>query len=305
MTLPMDHHPRIGPLRPLTRRRVLASAATLAVPAALAASPSAVPARAAAFPQVILPKSRILSYYGYPGNELMGILGEYSMQDLLPILQEQGAAYEAADPETPLALAYEVIGSVAQADAGEDGNFLVRISKETLDEYADFCLENGLLMIIDVQFGLESVQSELDAFRPWLELPHVHVALDPEFAIKEGEQPGVDLGTLTAEDIAYAQRFLVDLAEENDLPPKILIVHQFNWYTLPDKELIEPVDGLQFVLEIDGWGPPDDKRETYRVLTQDPIEYHGFKLWYRQDEPLMTPEEVLALDPTPDIVIYQ
>ena len=292
--------------RPLTRRRVISTAAGLPLAAALAPRTSLLaPAKAAAFPQVILPKSRILSYYGYPGNELMGILGEHSMEDLLPILQEQGAAYQAADPETPLALAYEVISSVAQADAGEDGNFLVHINSETLDEYAEFCLDNDLLMIMDLQFGLDSVQQELDWVRPWLELHHVHVALDPEFAIKEGEQPGVDLGTLTAEDIAYAQRFLVDLAEELDLPPKILIIHQFNWYTLPDKELIEPMDGLQFVLEVDGWGPPDDKRETYRVLTETPIEYHGFKLWYRQDEPLMTPEEVLALSPTPDIVIYQ
>ena len=253
----------------------------------------------------VFPDYRILSYYGFPGNEFMGILGEHEMADLLPILQEQGAAYEAVDPETPLALAYEVIASVAQADAGEDGNFLTHIDSDILDDYAEFCLDNDLLMILDLQFGRDTVQQELDWVRPWLELPHVHVALDPEFAIKEGEQPGVDLGTLTAEDIAYAQRFLVRLAEDKGLPPKILIVHQFNYYTLPDKELIEPMDGLQFVLEVDGWGPPDDKRETYRVLTEDPIEYHGFKLWYRQDDPLMSADDVLALDPKPDIVIYQ
>ena len=34
--------------------------------------------------------------------------------------------------------------------------------------------------------------------------------------------------------------------------------------------------------------------------------YYGFKLWYNlQDDPLMTPAEVLALDPVPDLVIYQ
>ena len=295
----------IRPPAPLTRRRVVAAAAALPLAAAVGASPIAGPARAAAFPQVIIPKTRILSYYGYPGNELMGILGEHDMDALLPLLQEQGAAYQAADPERPLALAYEVIASVAQADAGDDGNFLVHIDSDTLDDYAAFCRDNDLLLILDLQFGRDTVQQELDWVRPWLEMPHVHVALDPEFAIKEGERPGVDLGTLSADDIAYAQRFLVDLAEEHDLPPKILIVHQFNYYTLPDKERIEPMDGLQFVLEVDGWGPPDDKRETYQVLTEEPIEYHGFKLWYRQDDPLMSPADVLALAPTPDIVIYQ
>ena len=35
------------------------------------------------------------------------------------------------------------------------------------------------------------------------------------------------------------------------------------------------------------------------------IDYFGFKLWYRQDDPLMTEDEVLALAPSPDVVIYQ
>jgi hypothetical protein len=41
------------------------------------------------------------------------------------------------------------------------------------------------------------------------------------------------------------------------------------------------------------------------MITQHPIEYHGVKLFYRQDEPLMEPNEVLALDPVPDLIIYQ
>jgi len=60
------------------------------------------------------------------------------------------------------------------------------------------------------------------------------------------------------------------------------------------------------VLEVDGWGPPDMKRDTYGVVIgPDPIEFHGFKLWYQQDDPLMTEAEVLALDPSPDLIIYQ
>ena len=133
----------------------------------------------------------------------------------------------------------------------------------------------------------------------------MHLALDPEFAVKDGEVPGQDLGTIDAEDVRYAQETLAAFAEERGLPPKILIVHQFNVYSISNKEQIAPVDGVQFVLEIDGWGPPDDKRATYALLSENPAEYLGFKLWYRQDEPLMSPEEVLALSPAPDIVIYQ
>ncbi|MCD8509521.1 MAG: hypothetical protein LRY73_06305 [Bacillus sp. (in: Bacteria)] len=43
------------------------------------------------------------------------------------------------------------------------------------------------------------------------------------------------------------------------------------------------------------------------------IPYKGFKLWYyysdirgvHYDDPLMTPEEVMSLDPKPGLVIYQ
>ena len=35
------------------------------------------------------------------------------------------------------------------------------------------------------------------------------------------------------------------------------------------------------------------------------MQYTGFKLFYRHDQPLMTPEQVLLLDPPPDLIIYQ
>jgi hypothetical protein len=41
------------------------------------------------------------------------------------------------------------------------------------------------------------------------------------------------------------------------------------------------------------------------MITQEPIEYNGIKLFYQQDQPLMTPQDVLDLSPVPDIVIYQ
>jgi hypothetical protein len=41
------------------------------------------------------------------------------------------------------------------------------------------------------------------------------------------------------------------------------------------------------------------------MIGQMPIEYHGVKLFYKQDVPLMTAEEILDLDPVPDLVIYQ
>jgi hypothetical protein len=256
-------------------------------------------------PEPLLPGHRILSYYGFPGNNLMGILGEYSKAELRKRLIRQLRAYERVDNSRPWRLAYEVIASVAQRDPMPDGSYLTRTDPRIIDDYATYTAQHDMLLILDMQFGRRSVEEELEAALPWLALPHVHLALDPEFKVKEGEQPGVHLGSIEAADITYAQETLADFASRRGLPPKLLIVHQFHYAVIENKDRLRPVPGVQFILEVDGFGTPDEKRETYRVMTQNPIEYHGFKLWYRQDEPLMTEEEVLALNPSPDLIIYQ
>lgn len=254
----------------------------------------------------ILPDNRILSYYGFPGNELMGILGEYDKDTLLGLLREQAAAYEAVDSSKPIKLALEVIASVAQRDAMADNSYLAYTARDYIDDYVRFTRDNDLLLLLDMQFGRRTVQDEVNAVMEWLAEPHVHLALDPEFSVNEGEVPGEVLGTIDAEDVRYAQETLANFALERGLPPKILVVHQFNLYSISNRDRIRPVDGVQFVLEVDGWGPPADKAATYDAIIGDQqIEYHGFKLWYRQDEPLMTEAEVLALSPSPDLIIYQ
>lgn len=254
----------------------------------------------------LLPAHRILSYYGFPGNELMGILGEYEKEELLAILQNQAAEYEAVDNSRPWLLAFEVIASVAQRDAGADGNYLEYILDETIQEYVDFTAENGLLLILDMQFGYNTVEQEVNAVRDFLAYPHVHLALDPEFAVDEGEVPGEVLGTIDAADVRVAQEMLAEISAEAGIPPKLLVVHQFNLHSISNREQIEQIPGVQYVLEVDGWGDPEAKRETYNVVGGAvPHEFYGFKLWYRQDEPLMTPAEVLSLTPSPDLVIYQ
>jgi hypothetical protein len=68
---------------------------------------------------------------------------------------------------------------------------------------------------------------------------------------------------------------------------------------------------VQIVINMDGWGPPSQKRESYRAYVQRyPVEYTGFKLFYHNDERkkgsrMMTPAEVLALFPKPLYIQYQ
>jgi hypothetical protein len=254
----------------------------------------------------LLPDYRILSYYGFPDNELMGILGEYDKDTLLGKLQDQAADYAAVDPNRPIKLAFEMMATVALAEAGNDGNYIRYTDQTVMQDYVDFAANNDMILIFDVQFGKATVQDQVEYVRPWLAYPHVHLALDPEFHVADGEVPGQQLGSITAADVTYAQEQLVQIAQDNGIPPKILIVHQFNYYSLPDKENIGIVPGVQLVMVADGFGPPEDKLATYDVIiTKSEIEYNGFKLFYTQDDPLMTPSDVFNLNPIPDLIIYQ
>ena len=67
---------------------------------------------------------------------------------------------------------------------------------------------------------------------------------------------------------------------------------------------------VQVVINMDGWVPPWMKRESYRrYVARYPVEYTGFKLFYRNDtrdgERLMRPADVLALKPRPIYIQYQ
>src|SRR5690606_4232172 len=57
----------------------------------------------------LLPDNRLLLYYGFPQNPLMGILGEYEPEECLQLLREQAAEYEAADSSRPWKLGFELI----------------------------------------------------------------------------------------------------------------------------------------------------------------------------------------------------
>ncbi len=258
----------------------------------------------------LLPQYRILTYYGHPHDPNMGILGQYGVEGdldgLREQLEEQAEEYRKADPSRPIKLAFEVIASVAQGIEQDDGSWLLNTDAATIQEYIDYATEHDMLVFLDVQIGRRGVAEELELVRSFLEQPNVHLALDPEFAIADGEIPGEHIGSVTDADVLYAQQFLVDLTTSAGIPPKVLVVHQFLPSMIQNKENITSVPGVQLVVVMDGHGPPNTKLETYgAVISSQPIEYNGVKLFYDQDIPLLTAREIIGLDPVPDVVIYQ
>jgi hypothetical protein len=274
-----------------------------AAPAAMATTP---PTSRTPFTEALLPEYRIVAYYGHPHDANMGIVGEMPLDELTKKLRKQADAFEAADPSRPVVPALELIATVAQRDPGFDGTYILDTDHETLREYIDYAAEQDMLVILDVQIGRGSVADEIEKVRDLLEQPNVHLALDPEFAIAEGETPGDHIGSLNAESIAYAQQVLAEISAEQGIPPKMLIVHQFREDMISGKGQLAPMPGVQLVIDADGFGEPELKTFVYNYLVRDePVQFGGIKLFYSQDSPLMKPREILDLVPAPDVIIYQ
>lgn len=254
----------------------------------------------------VLPGSRVVSFYGHPNSAQMGILGEYDIDTVAAQLREQAAAYAAADPSTPVIPALELIATVAQPLPGDDGTYLAYTGDEIIGEFAAYAEANGMLLILDLQIGHSAIPDEINRVRHWLELPYVHVALDPEFSTGPDRIPGEFIGEVDGAQVQIGVQMLSQLVAEKGLPSKILIVHQFEEDMIMNKTAISPLPGVDIVIDMDGFGGADAKIENYEHFVHDQlIEYGGIKLFYRQDDPILTPEQIVALDPPPLVVIYQ
>jgi hypothetical protein len=63
---------------------------------------------------------------------------------------------------------------------------------------------------------------------------------------------------------------------------------------------------VELVTCVDGFGSPAAKTDDYQVFDKmQLIQYPGMKLFYNLDKPLMSPADVLALNPSPVMVMYQ
>lgn len=282
-----------------------ASQAESVTSAGPAMSPTA-PATIEVLPGSLLPEHRILLMYGLPGDPSYGSLGSYDNLRLLEFMREKAAEYEQVDPSRPIILGVEIIASLAVKTPGPDGSYLRDTSATTIYRYIEFTRANDMVLFLDVQIGRRTVPDDVQRLERYLQQPHVHLAIDPEFDVERTEIPTIDLGTVTAADIRWAQDYLAAFTQEHDLPPKILMVHQFTPEMVVNKPLLRPVTGVQLVIDATLWGTPDEKRAAYQqFVTDDRVEFGGIMVNGTWDTPAMSAEDVINLPGAPDIVIYQ
>jgi hypothetical protein len=262
-------------------------------------------------PGSILPAKRIVAFYGNPLSKRMGILGELGADSMLAKLDREVAAWNEADPDTPVQPALHLIAVVAAGTPGTSGKYRTRMDSALIEKVYGWAQRKNALLFLDVQVGQGTLQEELPRLTKFLKRPDVHLGIDPEFSMKHGEVPGTKIGTFDAADINYASTLLQKLVSDEHLPPKVLVVHRFTRDMVTGYKRIKLDPRVQIVMNMDGWGWPSLKRDSYRAyIHRYPVEYTGFKLFYKNDRKkkgstLMSPAEVLALNPKPLYIQYQ
>ena len=262
-------------------------------------------------PGSILPQKRIVAYYGNPLSKRMGALGEWQKDEMLRRLQGEVAKWEKADPSLPVQPALHLIAVVAQGEPGKAGKYRMVMPDKVVNEVYDWAKEANALLFLDIQTGHDNIRTILPRFEWLLKNADVNLGIDPEFnLIKSGRKPGTKIGTYDAADINYASGYLEELVRKYNLPPKVLIVHRFTRNMVTNAKRIVLRPEVQIIMNMDGWGPPSLKRDSYKdYIVAEPVQYVGFKLFYHNDtkkgDPLMTPQELLRLNPKPLYIQYQ
>ncbi|CAN5177622.1 hypothetical protein BH20ACT5_BH20ACT5_10800 [soil metagenome] len=254
----------------------------------------------------IFPAYRLVGFSLAPGSPALGgLTGDLDVAAAR--LEEQAIPYGVDRPVLPV---FELIATVVHPVPGADGNYSTRATDENIGNHLDAARRHGALLLLNIQPGTADFLPEVQAYEKWLREPEVGVALDPEWAISPGQIPGEVYGRTTGQELDGVAAYLATLVEEGDLPEKVMVYHQVAPQVVEDEAALREHPGVAAIKSVDGIGSQGAKEATwYRLMETKPAHVTpGFKLFYEEDlrgGPLMTPEQVLALMPLPEYVLYE
>lgn len=259
----------------------------------------------------ILPGFKVVAFYGAPGGDRLGVLGSGSPLAVAERLSDQALDYESL--ERKVLPAFELIATIVHPVPGDDGMFRSRVADDVIQKYLDAARQERAILILDIQPGRADFMDEVRHYAQWLKYPDVSLAIDPEWSMRAGQIPGRVIGSTTAAKVNEVSAYLDQIVQENGLPQKLLLVHEFTESMIQNRKGLVQRPNLAIVFNVDGFGTPEAKMGKYADLTTDPdrpeFVFTGFKLFYEEDtrngSRLMAPFEVLDLDPQPDVVVYE
>jgi hypothetical protein len=199
----------------------------------------------------------------------------------------------------------ELLAAVANPTPGPDGMYRTRQSPAIIARYLKAARRVHALLVLDIQPGHADFLTETEHLARWLAQPDVGIALDPEWHTP-GQVPGQVIGSVTAAEVNAVSRYVAGIVRARRLPQKLFVVHQFTASMIEGKALVEHRPGLAITMNVDGFGTPSAKVGKYEQFMRDGTRFdQGFKVFFHEDTHMLSPREVLQLQPPPDLVVYE
>ena len=257
--------------------------------------------------QTLFPGRRLVALYGHPSTAGLGVLGEQDLPASISRAKKLAAQYDPLSSE-PVVPAFEIIATTAQREAGADGDYSGESSVESLRPWVEAARKEGVYVVLDLQPGRADFLDQAKRYRELLRLPHVGLALDPEWKLAPGQRPLNQIGGVDAAEVNSVITWLADLTAKEALPQKLLVLHQFRLSMLREEKRIDTNrDEVQVLVHMDGQGRPALKDSTWRAVTGAAPQGmpFGWKNFYDEDQPMLTPAQTMAKQPKPFMVSYQ
>jgi len=256
--------------------------------------------------QTLFPHRRLVAFYGHPGSSGLGVLGEQGPEAALERLLDEVQGYDRDG--VPVVPAFEIIATVADSYAGEDGDYSAEADIEHLRPWVDLAAEEGVYVILDLQPGRTDFLTQAKLYEGLLREPHVGLALDPEWRLGPDEFHLKQIGSVDAAEVNTVVEWLAGIVREEHLPQKLLLLHQFEGTMITNRYKIERPSELAVLIQADGFGPSDVKLGAFSRLT-DRVDagqfWWGWKNFYDEDPQMFNARQVLELEPTVYYVSFQ
>lgn len=308
-TDPRADRAAIAALRRYHPHRVVAAGAGFGSPATVQAR-AATASLGAQLPgggQVFFPGRRLVALYGHPGTPALGVLGEQGLAASIARARAVAAPY-ARLSAVPVVPAFEIIATVASGAAGPDRNYSAESTVAQLRPWVETATRAGLYVVLDLQPGRTSFLTQARMYAPLLALPNVGLALDPEWRLGPNQVHLKQIGSVASREINAVSDFLAKLTAARHLPQKLLVLHQFRTSMIRDEAALNlSHDEVSILIHMDGQGAQGAKNGTWAAVKRAApagVSF-GWKNFYDEDKPILTPAQTMAKRPAPVMISYQ
>jgi len=257
--------------------------------------------------QVLFPGHRLVALYGSAGISGLGALGQQDLRASITRAKQIAAQYQRFS-DVPVVPTFEIIATVAAQAPGEDGDYSDPSDVSRLRTWVEAATAAGLYVVLDLQPGRSDFLSQAKLYTDLLKLPQVGLALDPEWRLAPDEKPLEQIGGVDAQEINSVITWLADLTKANHLPQKLLVLHQFKLSMIRSEHSLNlSRQQVAVLIHMDGQGTPELKDETWAAVTAaaPPGIAFGWKNFYRNDTPIVSPAETMRKKPTPAMISYE